>query len=216
MTTFRKDENKLIWQRGYETLQIEAWGPDSLRVRSTLLNAIRDPLAGIGALLDPPPAQPDIVIGANSARIRNGAIAAEVTAEGAVRFVGSSTGDELLAEQPRHFVWPPARHFDALTGNPHRIEANFKAYDGERIFGLGQQQHGRLDLKGCVIDLIQRNTHVTIPFLLSSRGYGFLWHNPAIGRVELGANATRWVAEASTQLDYWITAGGTPAEIVEH
>jgi alpha-D-xyloside xylohydrolase len=75
---------------------------------------------------------------------------------------------------------------------------------------LGQHQHGRLDQKGCVIELIQRNTEVSIPFLLSSRGYGFLWNNPAIGRVELGYNATRWVAEAAPQIDYWITTGREP------
>jgi hypothetical protein len=67
-----------------------------------------------------------------------------------------------------------------------------------------------------VIDLVQRNTEVAVPFLVSSRGYGFLWHNPAIGRVELGNTETRWVAEATAQLDYWITAGATPAEIMEH
>ena len=61
--------------------------------------------------------------------------------------------------------------------------------------GLGQHQHGRLDQKGCVIELQQRNTEVAIPFLVSSRGYGFLWNNPGVGRVELGMNATRWVAE---------------------
>ena len=37
-----------------------------------------------------------------------------------------------------------------------------------------------------------------------------------IGRVELGYSETRWVAEATPQLDYWITAGATPAEIMEH
>ena len=73
----------------------------------------------------------------------------------------------------------------------------FQEADGERFYGLGQHQHGLLDQKGCVIDLWHRNTEVSIPFLVSSRGYGFLWHNPAVGRVELGRNATRWVAEAS-------------------
>ena len=84
------------------------------------------------------------------------------------------------------------------------------------IYGLGQHQHGRLDQKGCVIELIQRNTEVSIPFLLSSRGYGFLWNNPAVGRVELGYNATRWVAEAAPQIDYWITTGNTPADILSN
>jgi alpha-D-xyloside xylohydrolase len=103
-----------------------------------------------------------------------------------------------------------------VGGQLYYLEARFKAYAAERLYGLGQHQHGLLDQKGAVIDLLQRNTEVCIPFLLSSRGYGFLWNNPAVGRVELGTNATRWVAEATPQLDYWITAGDTPAEILEH
>ena len=91
----------------------------------------------------------------------------------------------------------------------------FQAAEGERFYGLGQHQHGLLDQKGCVIDLWHRNTEVSIPFLVSSRGYGFLWHNPAVGRVELGRNATRRVAEASRQVDYWVTAG-SHAEIMLH
>jgi alpha-D-xyloside xylohydrolase len=48
---------------------------------------------------------------------------------------------------------------------------------------------------------------------MSSDGYGFLWHNPAIGRATFSLNRTEWVAESSRQLDYWITAGDTPARI---
>ncbi len=95
------------------------------------------------------------------------------------------------------------------------MEVWFKAQAGERFFGLGQHQHGLLDQKGCVIELHQRNTEVTIPFLVSNRKYGFLWNNPSIGRVELGRNATRWVAEGSWQLDYYIVCGKTYAEILE-
>lgn len=59
------------------------------------------------------------------------------------------------------------------------------------------------------------NTQASVPFLLSSRGYGFLWHNPAVGKAVFGKNFTQWQAEASEQMDYWITAGDTPAEIEE-
>ena len=47
-----------------------------------------------------------------------------------------------------------------------------------------------------MVELVQRNTEVTIPFLVSSLGYGFLWNNPGIGRTELGTTGTRWVSEA--------------------
>ena len=146
--------------------------------------------------------------------IRNGAIAAEITAEGGLRFLDAG-GRELLAEATPHFSKPPVRHLKPAGGDHFRVEMRFKAYDDERFYGLGQHPHGRLDQKGCIVDLIQHNTEVSIPFLLSSRGYGFLWNNPAVGRVELGWNGTRWVAEATPQLDYWITAGEAPAQIVE-
>lgn len=44
---------------------------------------------------------------------------------------------------------------------------------------------------------------------------GFLWNNPAVGRVNFGKNITTWEAFSSKKLDYWITAGDTPAEIEE-
>ena len=110
----------------------------------------------------------------------------------------------------------PARSYTDLLGGLFRIEVCFHAREGEHLYGLGQHQHGRFDQKGCVIDLVQRNTEVSIPFLLSSEGYGFLWNNPAIGRVELGFSATRWVAEATSQIDYWVTTGPSPSAILRN
>jgi len=223
MNGFLRDGNALVWKMGGETLRVEPWGRDSLRVRSTVGPRLRDDLPG--ALLPAEQLTPDIGIGEGQAVIRNGKIAAELSLEGkmvstlmpeaSLRFLNTETGEELLAEAPLHFVWPGARYFRPRDGDLWHLEARFKAYDGERIYGLGQHQHGRLDQKGCVIELLQQNTEVVIPFLLSNRGYGFLWNNPAVGRVELGQNGTRWVAEATQQLDYWITAGDTPAEILE-
>ena len=105
-----------------------------------------------------------------------------------------------------------ARNFTATGNGYQHIEQSFAAYEGELLFGLGQHAHGRLNQKGIVLDLVQRNSEVSIPFMVSSRGYGFLWNNPAVGRVEIGGTATRWVANSARQIDYWVTAG-SPAEI---
>ena len=80
--------------------------------------------------------------------------------------------------------------------------------------GLDSISMEKLDQKGCVIDLHQRNTEVAIPFLVSSRHYGFLWNTPAVGRVELGVSATCWVAEGAQQLDYFVVYGDTYADIL--
>src|SRR5438309_1524965 len=215
MQGFRQQQNGLLWERNHETVQIEPWGRDSLRVRSTISAGIRDDLLSV--LLTPAETETQITIGSEGATIRNGSISASVSPEGRIRFSNTADGTELLAEeQPVHATRLPPRSYKAVHSDLFHLEVRFPAYSDERLYGLGQHQHGRLDQKGCTIDLIQRNTEVSIPFLFSSRGYGFLWHNPGIGRVELGYNTTRWVAEATPQLDYWITAGATPAEIMEH
>ncbi|KUO16471.1 glycoside hydrolase family 31 protein [Streptomyces dysideae] len=208
----------------HESLRIEPWGPHAVRVR-----AAADTIdTALTWALDLPPREAEearvLVREDGTARLVNGHITVEADADGRLRFLrtagegertaGEGEGRELLAEKPPYPICPGPRVHAPRGDGTYAAEQIFQAYEGERLHGLGQQLHGRLDNKGCVIDLVQRNTAVTIPFLHSSRGYGLLWNNPAMGRVELGADATRWVAEQTRQIDYWIVAGDTPAEIL--
>ena len=62
----------------------------------------------------------------------------------------------------------------------------FDSPDDEAFYGLGQQQTGEFDHKGLNEELYQYNTKISIPFVVSSRGYGLLfdayswsrWGNP--------------------------------------
>ncbi|MGX1668116.1 glycoside hydrolase family 31 protein [Streptomyces sp. NPDC055400] len=193
-----------------EMLRIEPWGPDAIRVRASAGNL--DPTAP-GALEDPAPTTPVSPSASEEgcARLVNGRLAVEASADGRLTFRHAASGRVLLAERdPRSHHSGPRVH-----GAGGRTQQSFDAYDGERLHGLGQHLHGRLDQKGCVIDLVQSNTVAAVPFLHSSRGYGLLWNNPATGRVELGADGTRWTADAGGRIDYWITAGDTPAQILD-
>ncbi|GHF53737.1 alpha-D-xyloside xylohydrolase [Amycolatopsis bartoniae] len=218
MITIREDGRVLEVTVQHEVLRVEPWGPDSVRVRAgqhTILDDVP------GALVPPKPTDVTVTTEEREGRLVNGGLTAIVeiaesdTGDSALlRFVRTCSGEELLAEERAHFWWPGARLFSA-TGNGYaRLEQRFAAYEGERLYGLGQHTHGRLDQKGLVLDLVQRNAEVSIPFLLSSRGYGFLWNLPAVGRVELAENGTRWVADSARQIDYWVTAAATPAGIL--
>jgi alpha-D-xyloside xylohydrolase len=213
MIGFSREGNVLAWKKNNETVWIQPWGRDSLRVRITRGPRI---LELPGGLLEVADSEPEIRIEENEAIIRNGKIKADVSKDGHLSFINNSTGNVLLEEVPAIFTEPSAREFKSLHSDLYKVEARFSAYKDEHIYGLGQHAHGFLDQKGCVIELLQRNTNVCIPFALSSRGYGFLWHNPAVGRVEFGRNRTHWVAEASRQMDYWITAGVSLANIIEN
>jgi alpha-D-xyloside xylohydrolase len=211
---FFQQNKTLIWKYNSQIVHVSPWGDDSLRMCATENTTLRYDLPG--ALLASPSTDVNIIIDEDGASIQNGNIVAKVSHEGIVRFLKADAGEEVLAEHSAHLNLSPARYFKPISGDLFQIEARFKAYPNEHIYGLGQHQHGLLDQKGCVIELVQKNTEVSIPFMISSRGYGFLWNNPAVGRVELSANGTRWVANAASQIDYWITVGDTPATIMQH
>ncbi|MBO6637850.1 MAG: hypothetical protein JJ920_07250 [Roseitalea sp.] len=222
-TPFIDDHGALACRFGGETLRIEPWGPDALRVRARPGLEVTDP--HVSALLGPPSSDSSITIGPDHAALTNGRIRAElriverygadVKHELTIRFLRADTGEELLVETRPHFAGPKTRNFKALASGSWKLEAFFEAHDDERIWGLGQPQHGRMDLKGTSTTLLQQNAHAVIPFIVSSRGYGFLWNNPAVGRAEFATNVTRWTAEATNGLDYWIVTGDSPQQIVQ-
>ena len=215
MIEFIQKAGILGWSVNGETVEIQAWGRSGIRVRATRLPQIKPDW--ISALLPLEQSSARVEFDQHgAARIQNGSLVARVSPVGEISFLDANSGNELLQEKPIHALSIPARAYKDLKGDLFHIECGFESYEGEHLFGLGQHLHGRLDQKGCVIELIQRNTEVSIPFMISSRGYGFLWNNPAVGRVELGYNTTRWVAEAAPQIDYWVTAADTPAEILSN
>ncbi len=53
----------------------------------------------------------------------------------------------------------------------------FDSPEDEYLFGLGQFQDGYGNVRGLSRRLTQVNTQISIPMLLSSKGYGVLWNN---------------------------------------
>ena len=215
MRYFEQNGSELIWRNKGETLVISPWGANSLRVRSVLQGEVQDTRF---ALLEPEQAEVEIVIEDMRASICNGKIKADLEVDDwhrlAVITFLNQKGEVLLRETaPANALMLRSRKFEPHLGGDFALTATFEGKDGEHIYGMGQYQEEILDWKGCTLELAHRNSQASVPFYMSSLGYGFLWHNPAIGSVSFGVNRTTWHAESTRQLDYWITAGDTPAEI---
>ena len=95
---------------------------------------------------------------------------------GSVRFLRAG-GDNILSEQPRQ--WQPVA-LAGVEGSEHGIEQQFQLSPGEALYGLGQHQEGFLNLRDIPLRLLQANTNIVIPFLVSTKGYGLLWNNAAL------------------------------------
>jgi alpha-D-xyloside xylohydrolase len=75
---------------------------------------------------------------------------------------------------------PGARKLDlsSVQGEPTFVASEaFASPRDERLFGSGEFQDGYLDIRDLPRRLTQVNSQISIPFLLSSKGYGILWHN---------------------------------------
>jgi alpha-D-xyloside xylohydrolase len=99
-------------------------------------------------------------------------------ANGAVSFFDAS-GKPILAERADGRTITPAE----VQGVPtFHVRQEWEPNADESLYGLGQRQIGILDIKGYDLDLWQHNTHVVVPLLVSSRGYGVLWDNVSYTR----------------------------------
>ena len=67
------------------------------------------------------------------------------------------------------------------------VSQGFVAGD-EALYGLGQFQSGMMNWKNIPVRLDQFNQEVTVPFLVSTKGYGIYWNNYSITDVNLPHN----------------------------
>ena len=222
INTFEVGADSLTWRGDGETLVVQAWGANSLRVRSS---AAGDVVDHDFALLPAVPQPVDISVDGNAAVLVNGDITAVVTARdyhdeaSGIRVFRCSLeirdghGRTMLKELGEGgSLKLRAREFRPQLGTFH-LKASFESIRDEKLYGMGLYQQAVGDLKGSTLELAHRNSQASVPFVMSSAGYGFLWHNPAIGSATFAANRTEWVAEATDQLDYWVTVGSTPAQL---
>ena len=97
---------------------------------------------------------------------------------GAISFFNSG-GEPILAETAGGRAITSA----AVQGEQtFHVRQQWEPNADESLYGLGQRQIGIVDIKGYDLDLWQHNTHVVVPLLVSSRGYGVFWDNLAYTR----------------------------------
>ncbi len=202
---------------------MDAWGRDGVRIRASKEAVMPDES---WALQTPPiTITPSIVVSDGVGILTNGNITVSVSHDGRIE-IKNSKGKTILREywRNRRDVTHPdcsaleveSREFKPIIGGGYYLTYRIDSLDRkEKLYGMGQYQQPYLDLKGTDLEMAHRNSQASIPFFVSSLGYGMLWNNPAVGRAVFGHNTMSFEARSTKLLDIWLTVGDTPAEIVE-
>lgn len=85
-----------------------------------------------------------------------------------------ASGNVLLAEEVNGRSMNVVELRETYT---YGIQQKFISPSDEYLYGTGQFQDGYLNIKGLSRRLTQLNTQISVPFILSNKGYGLLWHN---------------------------------------
>ena len=216
------NEPVLTYMYNQETLTITPWGDNAFRVQAIKQAHFPEER---WALTQPVQSTATAKEEGDGWTITNGKLSIHLTRNGKLTACNQN-GKVLLEEYSRNrrdildpkcsAIEVEAREFRPILGGDYHLTMRFESLDpSEKLYGMGQYQQPYLDLKGADLELAHRNSQASVPFVVSSLGYGLLWNNPGVGRAVFGKNIMSLEAYSTKALDYWIVAGDTPAEIVE-
>lgn len=99
--------------------------------------------------------------------------------------------------------------FNDAGSKTYNINQLFALDKDEAIYGLGQQQRGKLSLRNAKINMVQGNVDDYVPFLVSTKGYGLFWDNYSPTVFEDKPESTSFKSEVGDCIDYYFMLGGT-------
>jgi alpha-D-xyloside xylohydrolase len=97
------------------------------------------------------------------------------------------------------------------------VQAAFSSPASEALFGLGQHQDGVINRKGSTLHMLNANTQIQIPVLVSNKGYGVFWDNPST--TDFAGNASgntqySFSSETGDMVDYYFFYGPTIDQVI--
>ncbi len=207
VVSVQSDADGVALQMNPGTMKLQVFSPRVIRVAYSPTNSI--PTNSLAVIASPTNSGWTLTQTATEVRLTTSAVEVRVNrGTGAVEFFDLN-GQPVLVESPGggKTLTP------ATVGNISTLRSRqqFVLSADEAIFGLGQHQSGVMNYRGTSVHLQQLNPgESAIPVLVSSRGYGLLWDNPAITDADVGQTSQTnltWTSEASDAIDYYFMYG---------
>ncbi|MBN2012230.1 DUF5110 domain-containing protein [candidate division KSB1 bacterium] len=121
------------------------------------------------------------------------------------------TGEPLLSEKKGGAGFTGFNDTGVKTYNVHQ---SFVLDKGEAIYGLGQQQHGKMIQRNLKLHMIQGNTDDYIPFFVSKKGYGLFWDNYSPTVFEDSPDSTSFTSDVGDCIDYYFMVGANADGVI--
>src|SRR5574337_203996 len=114
-------------------------------------------------------------------------------------------GESLLKEKENSVKFTP---FNDAGNNTFNVEQSFVLDKDEPIYGLGQQQQGKMSQRNVTLHMVQGNLDDYIPLFQSVKGYGVFWDNYSPTVFTDNADGTSFKSDVGDCIDYYFMYGG--------
>lgn len=108
----------------------------------------------------------------------------------------------------------PFTPFNDAGVNTFTVQQSFVLDKEEAIYGLGQQQAGKMVQRNLSLRMVQGNTDDYIPFFQSVKGYGIFWDNYSPTNFTDNAAGTSFRSEVGDGIDYYFMYGGNADGVI--
>jgi len=198
----RVDEHGVSFSGKHTVTRLEVWGEDLVRVKRWPLGAAEPQGRSFSVIAAPECRAWKQEESQGEITLSTSRLVLKFDKEGErVRFFDAK-GQLLSEELPEGTCFREVN----VGGNPGlEVRQSFVLPPDEGIYGLGQHPSGRLNHRGSTVHLQQENRIVAVPQLVSSRGYGVLWDNPAVTDVRVGGGEAGLIPQTA-----FIDEVGTP------
>lgn len=132
------------------------------------------------------------------------------TKTGAVDY-SKANGESLLNEKADGASFTP---FIDAGNNTLSIGQSFMLDKDEPIYGLGQQQEGKMSQRNVTLNMVQGNLDDYIPFFQSVKGYGVFWDNYSPTLFTDNGEGTSFKSDVGDCIDYYFMYGGNADGVI--
>ncbi|MFH1195023.1 MAG: TIM-barrel domain-containing protein [bacterium] len=128
------------------------------------------------------------------------------------KIIFSTPTDEPLLNEKEAGV--EFKDFNDAGTNTYTVYQSFLLDKDEAIYGLGQQQKGKMVQRNLKLHMVQNNTEDFIPFFLSAKGYGLFWDNYSPTIFEDSPESTSFKSDVGDCVDYYFMYGGNADGVI--
>lgn len=221
VVSWQTNATGLVCQMSTGVLQLQVFSPHIVRVTYALTSLL--PTNSFAVLAAPTNSGWIVTQAADSISLETSALKVSVSrATGAVSFFDTN-GSVILGELPQggRSLVPVTLGVASSDGTVNTLQSQqqFSISPGEAFYGLGEDAAGLMNYRGATVHLQNQNpSECGLPVLLSSRGYGIFWDNPAVSDVDVAESSSTnltWSSDAADSIDYYFMDGPAPDNVVE-